>query len=61
MPSLRGAKAAPVDSSEKWEINDSAQVDEDEGVLPQDIIESVDEDFWAKYDDIRWAFFKESA
>jgi hypothetical protein len=23
--------------------------------------EVVDEEFWAKYDDIRWAFFKESA
>ena len=42
-------------------INDNAQVDEDEGVLPQDFIDSIDEDFWAKYDDIRWAFFKESA
>lgn len=61
LPSLRGAKPASSGSEDKWAVNENAQVDEEEGVLPQDISESVDEDFWAKYDDIRWAFFKESA
>ena len=41
-------------------IEQESQVEEEEGVLPSDVIELVDEEFWAKYDDIRWAFFKES-
>jgi U3 small nucleolar RNA-associated protein 19 len=36
------------------------QVDEDEGVLPEDAASTVQEDFWAKYDDLRWAFFREA-
>jgi U3 small nucleolar RNA-associated protein 19 len=36
------------------------QVDEAEGVLPQDVAQTVQEDFWAKYDDLRWAFFREA-
>jgi len=36
------------------------QVEDDEGVLPEDVANTVQEDFWAKYDDLRWAFFREA-
>jgi len=54
--SLRGAKE--VKGSLK--IVGDNQVEEDEGVLPEDVAETVQEDFWAKYDDLRWAFFREA-
>ena len=60
-PSLRGAKPAAGKSGSKWAIDEDVQVEDEEGVLPADVQEVVDEEFWAKYDDIRWAFFKESA
>lgn len=59
-PSLRGAKASGNSAGSRWTIDHDVQVDEAEGVLPSDILESVDEEFWAKYDDIRWALFKEA-
>ncbi|KAK6904254.1 hypothetical protein I203_107770 [Kwoniella mangroviensis CBS 8507] len=57
--SLRGAK--PKSKGEGWKIVEANQVEEDEGVLPPDVIKIVIDDFWAKYDDLRWAFFKESS
>ncbi|WWC87394.1 uncharacterized protein L201_002283 [Kwoniella dendrophila CBS 6074] len=58
-PSLRGSKQRK--SGQGWIIVESNQVEDDSDVLPQDVIKIVVDDFWAKYDDIRWAFFKESA
>jgi U3 small nucleolar RNA-associated protein 19 len=59
-PSLRGAKPRGSSTASRWLVEQEVQVEEEEGVLPADIIESVDEEFWAKYDDIRWALFKEA-
>ena len=59
-PSLRGAKPAGDLTGSRWVINLDVQVEEEEGVLPPDIIETVDDEYWAKYDDIRWALFKEA-
>ncbi|WWD21868.1 hypothetical protein CI109_106356 [Kwoniella shandongensis] len=56
--SLRGAKPK---SSKGWKTIAANQVEEDEGFLPPDVAKIVVDDFWAKYDDIRWAFFKEAA
>ncbi|WVR04225.1 hypothetical protein IAU60_001225 [Kwoniella sp. DSM 27419] len=56
--SLRGAKAKAAGG---WRTIAANQVEEDEGVLPADVARIVVDDFWAKYDDIRWAFFKETA
>lgn len=64
--SLRGAK--PVSSTSastskpqsKWSVVAKNQVSDEEGVLPADVLEKVQEDYWAKYDDLRWAFFKEA-
>ncbi|WWC67460.1 uncharacterized protein I206_101368 [Kwoniella pini CBS 10737] len=56
--SLRGAKPK---SSGGWKIVEANQVEEDEGILPVDVAQIVVDDFWAKHDDIRWAFFKESS
>ena len=54
--SLRGSKV------QKGSLKTIAeyQVEEDEGVLPEDVANTVQEDFWAKYDDLRWAFFREA-
>lgn len=37
------------------------QCEDEEGVLPEDVAGIISGDFWAVYDDIRWAFFKEAA
>jgi U3 small nucleolar RNA-associated protein 19 len=55
-PSLRGSK---VHKGQLKTVEDN-QVEEDEGVLPDDVAQTVQEDFWAKYDDLRWAFFREA-
>jgi U3 small nucleolar RNA-associated protein 19 len=55
-PSLRGAK---VQKGSLRIVADN-QVEDDEGVLPEDVAQTVQEDFWAKYDDLRWAFFREA-
>jgi len=54
--SLRGSKV------QKGSLKTVAeyQVEENEGVLPEDVANTVQEDFWAKYDDLRWAFFREA-
>lgn len=57
-PSLRGAT---IRKSGEWKFIPAHQVDLEDGTLPSGIIELVDEDFWAKYDDLRWAFFREAA
>lgn len=31
-----------------------------EGVLPLDVLKMAYEEYWAKYDDLRWAFFREA-
>lgn len=62
--SLRGASprtgASSSQSSGQWAIVPAHQVQEDEGVLPGDVVELIVDDFWAKYDDLRWAFFRET-
>ena len=58
--SLRGAAQAAAGTGSRWKIDESSQCEEEEGVLPTDVVELLDEDFWAKYDDIRWMFFKEA-
>lgn len=62
--SLRGASprtgAGSSQSAGQWNIVPAHQVQEDEGVLPADVVELVVDDFWAKYDDLRWAFFRET-
>ncbi|WRT65247.1 uncharacterized protein IL334_002190 [Kwoniella shivajii] len=55
--SLRGARPK---SSGGWKTVAANQVEEDEGVLPSDVSKIIVDDFWAKYDDIRWAYFKEA-
>lgn len=60
-PSLRGAKQAAGGSGSRWEVDQTTQCEDEDGLLPMDVIELLDEDFWAKYDDIRWMFFKEAA
>jgi U3 small nucleolar RNA-associated protein 19 len=62
--SLRGAVQRKTSSSTgtiNWNIVAANQVDSAEGVLPNDAVNIVVTDFWAKYDDIRWAFFREAA
>ena len=54
--SLRGSK---VQKSSLRTVAEN-QVEDDEGVLPEDVAQTVQEDFWAKYDDLRWAFFREA-
>ena len=51
-PSLRGSKDGNVDP-----VN---QIDLEDGVLPEDVVELIQEEYWAKYDDIRWMFFREA-
>ena len=66
--SLRGAspRTAAASSSKgggapsAWNIVPAHQVQEHEGVLPADVVELVVDDFWAKYDDLRWALFRET-
>lgn len=49
-PSLRGADA-----------DTSLMPDnQGEGVLPLDVLKMAYEEYWAKYDDLRWAFFREA-
>ncbi|OXB36595.1 hypothetical protein LQV05_004891 [Cryptococcus neoformans] len=57
--SLRGAK--PKQKSSGWKIVAANQCEDEEGVLPEDVAGIISGDFWAAYDDIRWAFFKEAA
>jgi hypothetical protein len=42
-PSLRGAKPAAGKSGSKWAIDEDVQVEDEEGVLPADVQEVVDE------------------
>jgi U3 small nucleolar RNA-associated protein 19 len=62
--SLRGASprtgAGSSQNAGQWNIVPAHQVQESEGVLPADVVELVVDDFWAKYDDLRWAFFRET-
>ncbi|WVQ97540.1 hypothetical protein IAU59_004654 [Kwoniella sp. CBS 9459] len=58
-PSLRGAKSKT--SGAGWKVVAANQAEDEQGALPVDVAKIVVDDFWAKYDDIRWAFFKESA
>lgn len=61
--SLRGASPRKVGSSStssQWIVVPAHQVSEDAGVLPQDVIALVVDDFWAKYDDLRLLFFREA-
>lgn len=55
--SLRGAK----ERKGSLRPNEENQIDLADGVLPEDMAKMVQEDFWAKYDDLRWAFFREAA
>ena len=63
-PSLRGAKPASSSASnttnEAWIVDEDAQIDEEDCVLPADVLEAAHEEYWAKNDDIRWVFFKEA-
>ncbi|ORX36119.1 CBF/Mak21 family-domain-containing protein [Kockovaella imperatae] len=61
-PSLRGAKPAHGSdgaASFRWTIDERNQAQDSVGTVPEDIIQTAHEDFWAKYDDLRWAFFRE--
>ncbi|WVF70372.1 hypothetical protein IAT40_005162 [Kwoniella sp. CBS 6097] len=58
-PSLRGAK--PKGNGAGWKVVVANQAGEEQNALPTDVAKIVVDDFWAKYDDIRWAFFRESA
>jgi U3 small nucleolar RNA-associated protein 19 len=67
--SLRGAsrREPPSSSSSSsneatrvWTVVAQNQIDAPEGTLPADVAELVTDEFWAKYDDIRWAFFREA-
>jgi U3 small nucleolar RNA-associated protein 19 len=66
--SLRGASARKASkasassssNSTQWNIVPANQVGEAEGVLPADVITLVVDDFWAKYDDLRLLFFRET-
>ena len=67
-PSLRGAKATETSegssrssSAPIWAINEENQVDDEETVTPEDVLDAVQEEYWAKYDDLRWAFFREAS
>ncbi|ORY23793.1 CBF/Mak21 family-domain-containing protein [Naematelia encephala] len=64
-PTLRGASLRSASSStdleQKWEIVQDNQIDLDEGILPPDVLEMVHSEYWAKYDDLRWIFFREAA
>jgi U3 small nucleolar RNA-associated protein 19 len=51
-PSLRGRSSA-------GEIVPENQVDLVDGMLPSDVVKMAHEDYWAKYDDLRWGFFRE--
>ncbi|WVO22848.1 uncharacterized protein IAS62_004191 [Cryptococcus decagattii] len=57
--SLRGAK--PKQNGPGWKIVAANQCEDEAGVLPDDVAGIVSGEFWAAYDDIRWAFFKEAA
>nr|ODO00870.1 U3 small nucleolar RNA-associated protein 19 [Cryptococcus depauperatus CBS 7855] len=57
-PSLRGARPK---KSAGWKVIAANQVEDEEGVLPEDVVKIAVDDFWARYDDIRWIFFKEAA
>lgn len=60
-PSLRGARASPGSSSSTpFKIDEDNQEGED-GVLPPDVVEAVHEEYWAKYDDLRLFFFRETS
>jgi U3 small nucleolar RNA-associated protein 19 len=67
--SLRGASRREPSSSSSsssneatrvWTVVGRNQIDAPEGTLPADVVELVTDEFWAKYDDIRWAFFREA-
>jgi U3 small nucleolar RNA-associated protein 19 len=61
-PSLRGARpaAATSSSSARWATVAANQEGED-GVLPPEIAAEAVDEFWAKYDDLRIFFFRETA
>lgn len=56
-PSLRGSKEVKG----ALRPDEENQVDLDEGVLPEDVATALQEGFWAQYDDLRWAFFREAS
>lgn len=66
--SLRGASRREPSSSSSssneanrlWTAVARNQIDAPEGTLPSDVVELVTDEFWAAYDDIRWAFFREA-
>ena len=60
--SMRGATARTASSStaDKWEMKSANQVDELDGILPTDVLKTAMEEYWAKYDDLRWMFFREA-
>ncbi|WVQ89831.1 hypothetical protein IAS59_003595 [Cryptococcus gattii] len=55
-PALRPKQKGPG-----WKIVAANQCEDEAGVLPDDVAGIVSGEFWAAYDDIRWAFFKEAA
>ncbi|KAL0247477.1 hypothetical protein I308_103542 [Cryptococcus tetragattii IND107] len=55
-PALRPKQKGPG-----WKIVSANQCEDEAGVLPDDVAGIVSGEFWAAYDDIRWAFFKEAA
>jgi U3 small nucleolar RNA-associated protein 19 len=65
-PSLRGARSqtpAASSSSEPvspWKVVAANQIDMEDGVLPPDVAKATVNDYLAKFDDLRWAFFKET-
>lgn len=65
-PSLRGARSRDSSSASSssdqssWNVKADNQVELEDGVLPSDVAELVVDEYWAKYDDIRWAFFREA-
>ena len=51
----------PAGQSESWNVVQGNQVEEQEGILPSDVIQAIQEEYWAKFDDLRWMFFRETA
>lgn len=66
-PSMRGAQvrdrsaASSSTHTSPWTIDSESQIDLESGILPDDVTQLLAEEYWAKYDDLRWAFFREAA
>lgn len=66
-PSMRGAQvrdgssASSSSDSSPWTFDTDSQIDLEPGMLPGDVTQSLADEYWAKYDDLRWAFFREAA